>query len=198
MSEVIKRTRNSLANPLHLERVLRADTPKYFPPNSSDYIMTRGPPGFPTDDLSNVADVDERYWETVGDTVVAMSQAGQDAVDAKVLDDHNTAVEATIKARPTVTAPLAGITWSAVTSGLVITVNINTIVVDDETTVVPDGVLTKFVRMLYIHTLSTDVLSLQLFERTDGMYADVTADEDIKGDLGEWSVVASGTDLVEV
>lgn len=149
-------------------------------------------------DLSGVNSVAEIYWETVADTVVAMSQADQDVVDAAVIDDHNDDTEAAIKARLNPPLPLDGISVTIDVVGLGITVNINSVVVDDLTTVVADSTETKFVKVYYMFHSTSDSFSIEVFERTDGIYDDLAGDEQVAADFGEWSVVANGTDLVVV
>lgn len=94
--------------------------------------------------------------------------------------------------------PLAGYTVSAVASGLTVTTTIDPLVVDDVTTVTADPTDTKYVLILYVFDESLDVFALNAYEKTTGTYADLDEDEVLVSEIGEWSVVANGTELVEV
>lgn len=166
-------------------------------------------PDFPTaiwihdPDLSTVegGGVPRIYWKNdTADVVEEMTGPEKTAIDQAILDAHNDEVEASIKASGSAPPALAGLTWSAVASGLTVTVDIDTVVVADVTTVVADASLTKFLKILYIHDTTTgiDVLTVEAFEHTDGTYDALAADEVVKATLGEWSVVANGTELVVV
>lgn len=190
MAAFIKRTRTAVAVPLHLPYLPTAHTPDYTPPTTSDWLMNP--------DLSGVSGVDPKYWEVVGETVSEMSQADKDAVDAAILGAHNSSTEALIKSRLAPVTPLDGITATVEASGLVLTVNINSVVVNDQTTVTSDAVATKYVKVCYIYNSTSDSLSVEVFERTDGLYDDLADDEQLAADFGEWSVGPSGVTLVKV
>lgn len=148
-------------------------------------------------DLSALAGVAQLYWKLSGDAVVAMTQAERDSVDAAQAAAQAAALEAQLKDR-ILTDPLDDIAHSATVSGLTITASIEGLVADDETIITADPSLTKYVRLLYVYNSTADGFELQAFERTDGLYADLAADEYETGALGEWYVIAGGTELVEV
>lgn len=149
-------------------------------------------------DMSGVAGVPQRYWKMVGDVPTEMTQPEKDAVDAAALSALNAQKEDLIKSRIK-QDPLAGITVDVSASGLTITTSINSIIVDDQTVIVPDVSETKYVMVSYIHNETTDVLEVVVFERLESTsYGDLAADERLVADLKEFSVVAGGTDLVEV
>lgn len=191
MSDVIHRTNRINGE---LERRFSINTPEYQPPKSSDWIITN--PGNVLILLEGI--VDPRYWETVGDTVVEMSTLDKAAVDAAELAAHNTATESAIKERLQPPLPLSGLTTAVSVLGLVITVDINSIVVNDQTTVVADLALTKTVKVCYVYDSTLDNFSVVVFEKTDGIYNTLAETEYIAADFGEWSVVANGVDLVAV
>lgn len=95
--------------------------------------------------------------------------------------------------------PLAGLPRSVVAVGLQITVNVNAVIVDDVTTIVADPTDTKFVLVSMSYNKATDVFGVVVREKTTGQYADLLSpDEVLVEDFQEYSLVASGTTLVEV
>ena len=184
MSDVIHRTNRTRGE---LDQELSVSTPSY-----SIALWIVNP------DLSGLAAVPKIYWKVVGDLVVEMGQVEKDSVDAALLSQHNTNVETGIKARLQTPLPLNGLVTSVVVVGLVITVSIDSVLVNDQTTVVADPSLTKMVKVFYIYDQSSDTFAIQVFEKTDGVYGSHSEDEQVVADFGEWSVIANGTDLVPV
>jgi hypothetical protein len=89
-------------------------------------------------------------------------------------------------------------TISSTANGLVITTTINELGIDDETIVVADSSLTKYVLISLCYS-EGDGFHVEAFEKTDGIY-DLLAEGDylVQQDISEWSVVANGDTLVEV
>lgn len=95
--------------------------------------------------------------------------------------------------------PLEGIPRSVVAAGLEITVNVDAVIVDDVTTVVADPTDTKLILVSMSYDKATDVFAVVVREKTTGQYADLLSpDEVLVEDFQEYSLVASGTTLVEV
>jgi len=94
--------------------------------------------------------------------------------------------------------PLAGYTVSTVVSGLSVTTTIDPLVVDDVTTITADPSETKYLLILYVFDESLDAFTINAYEKTTGLYADLDDDEVLVAEIGEWSVVANGSELVEV
>ncbi len=139
------------------------------------------------------AGVPQKYYKVSAGVAVEMSQAEKDVVDATV----DPAVEQLVKER-TLSSPLDDIAVSVTAALLVITSSIESLVDDDETTIVADPTDTKFALVCYVYNDSTDAFSLQVFEKTTGLYADLLPPEYLVEALAEFSVVAGGTELVEV
>jgi hypothetical protein len=145
--------------------------------------------------------VPQRYWKVVGGvggTVEERTQPEKDAVDAALLVILIAGIKETIKSRLSLGSSIQGFFDPVSVAGLVLTINVGALIVDDETTIVADGALTKFVNPTIIYNTTSDDFSIEVFERTDGLYADLADDEVLAFDFGEWSVVASGTVLVPV
>ena len=150
-------------------------------------------------DLSALGGVAEKYWKIVVDAVLEMTQVEKDAVDAAetqaAIDSKETIVKNAI-------LPEAGLIASVLAassaSGLVITSAATNLGLNDTATVVADTTLTKFVIIKLIYNSTSDSFSIQSFEKTDGDYSDLAADETLTANIKEYSVVANGTDLVEV
>lgn len=95
--------------------------------------------------------------------------------------------------------PLEGLAPSVVAVGLQITVDIDPVIVGDVTNVVADPTDTKFVLVSMAYDKATDQFAVVVREKTTGEYADLLSpDEVLVEDLQEFSLVASGTTLVEV
>lgn len=165
----------------------------------ADWVGGINPDGTPTapPDLTPVAGVDKKYWKLTGNTLSEMTQPEKDAVDAAEAVAATAAKEADIKTR-LLSDPLNGLAVTAVVSGLDLTVNIESLVVDDVTSVVADSTDTKSVLVCYVYDENLDTFSLQVFEKTTGLYADMLLEELLVRCLGEWQVVANGTELTEV
>lgn len=142
--------------------------------------------------------VPQKYWKVVVDDVFEMTQPEKDAVDAAELVALIEGIKATIKNRLSLGSSIQGFFSPVGVAGLVITIDVGALIVNDQTTIVADGSLTKFVNPTIIYNTTSDTFSIEVFERTDGLYADLAADEVLAFDFGEWSVVASGTTLVPV
>lgn len=95
--------------------------------------------------------------------------------------------------------PLEGFVPSVVAVGLQITVDILPVIVADVTNVVADPTDTKFVLVSMSYDKATDLFAVVVREKTTGEYADLLSpDEVLVEDLQEFSLVASGSTLVEV
>lgn len=113
-------------------------------------------------------------------------------------DQEKNAAEASIK-NALFVDPLEGFAPSVVAVGLQITVDVDPVIVGDVTNVVADPTDTKFVLVSMSYNKATDVFAVVVREKTTGQYADlVSPDEVLVEDFQEYSLVASGTTLVEV
>jgi len=186
MADVIHRTT--------LQHLRRVNTPDYPFSDWIGGVNVDGTNSAPLN-LAAVSGVAKKHWKIVGDTVAEMSQAEKDAVDAAEAVASTSAKEAAIKSE-VLHDPLEGFTIDIQASGLTLTVNINSIVVDDITTVAADPTNTKTVNLCYV--LSGDTLAVQAFEKTTGEYAALAAGDRVVKDLGEWTVPANGTTLTGV
>ena len=90
------------------------------------------------------------------------------------------------------------VVMTAVASGLNITTNIGVTVVDQVDAITADGSDTKFVLVTAYEDDVTGLLEAVLFEKTTGEYGDPPSGKTYHEDINEFSLVASGTDLVEV
>lgn len=84
------------------------------------------------------------------------------------------------------------------TSGLVITIDITDIIVNDQTTLVASSTDIKQVLACFIHNKASDAFSILVREYTTGSYAALGADETTVQVLGEWTIAIDGTTMVEV
>lgn len=150
--------------------------------------------------MDSLDGVDPIYWKVSGDSVDEMTQAEKDSVDAARLAKIDADIEAEVKSRMNMPAPLDvdGVTTSVVASGLVLTVNISPMVVDDTITIVADPDSTTMVKVCYIYDKPTDTLSVEAFVKVTGLYGAISTDEQVVEDFGEWSVTANGDTLVKV
>ena len=178
MADVLNRTTNQLIKSAH--------TPDYPP---EDWIENP--------DLSAVEDVPSKYWNISGDTVSEKNQTEKDAVDAAEAATNKTATEAEIKTN-VLSDPLLGLTVDIQVSGLAVTVNIDSVVDDDVTTLVADSTDTKFLKLCYVFDQTSDTLLVLAYEKTTGAYASLNSDQILVRLLGEWSTPANGTALTEV
>ncbi|UCG53159.1 MAG: hypothetical protein JSW58_06295 [Candidatus Latescibacterota bacterium] len=84
-------------------------------------------------------------------------------------------------------------------SGLTIDTEVGKLEITDQTVVTADPSLTKYVLLSLVYNETSDTFYIKAFEKTDGVYADLDADEYlVQQDIGEWYVVANGATLVEV
>jgi len=93
---------------------------------------------------------------------------------------------------------VAELTMTSTADGLVVTTTIDELDIEDQTTVVADTSLTKYVLLSLCYS-DAEGIHVEAFEKTDGMY-DLLALGDylIQQDISEWSVVANGDTLVKV
>jgi hypothetical protein len=87
---------------------------------------------------------------------------------------------------------------TAVAVLLQITTNVGSAIVNDLTNIVADPAETKFVRVSVIRDDGTGALEVLVEEKTTGVYAGVPVGKTLEQIINEFSVVAAGTDLVEV
>jgi len=168
-----------------------------------DYRKRMNTPDFPSGtwlinpDLSALSSVAQKYWKVVSETVVEMTQTEKDAVDAS--DDATTTsnLKAEIKSLiyPSIEPPISSIIS---TSGLVITVDIDDLITNDQTTMTADSSDVKHVLTSIIHNSATDVFSILVREYTTGAYASLGTDETLVEDLKEYTIAVDGTVLTEV
>lgn len=145
--------------------------------------------------------VPQKYWKVVGGvggTVEERTVGEKAAVDAAELQAQIDALTALITSRLSLEDSISGIISDVSTAGLVITVNVGPLIVDDETTIVADPSLVKTVKVTLILNLTSATFSVQVFEKTDGLYDDSADDERLAANFGEWTVAAAGTTLVPV
>ena len=133
----------------------------------------------------------------MGDSVLEMDAAEKQAVDAAIAAAAAARTAELLKERM-LSSPLDEVTHSVSVSGLVITVNIENLVDDDETTITADPSDTKYAKVCYVYDESADEFSVQVFERTTGLYDDLEPPEYLVEQMSEYYVVANGTELVEV
>lgn len=143
--------------------------------------------------------VPQKYWKVVGGaTVEEMTQPEKDVVDAALLVILIAGIKETIKSRLSLGSSIQGFFSPVGIAGLVLTINVGALIVADQTTIVADPSLTKTVNPTVIYNTNTDAFSIEVFEKTDGLYADLTSDEVLAFDFGEWTVGPAGTVLVPV
>lgn len=142
--------------------------------------------------------VDQKFWKVVGDLVLEMTQPEKDVVIAAELVLLIDGIKETIKSRLSLDSSIVGFFSPVQTAGLAFTIDVGALIVNDQTTVVADGSLTKTLNPTIVYNTNTDTFSIEVFEKTDGLYADLTNDEVLAFDFGEWTVAPSGTVLVPV
>ncbi len=186
-----------MADILHKETAeyrLRQDTGKFVPPFTDRWFIN--PP------VGHMGGIPNKYWHIDAETlpVREKTQTEKDVVDAAELASHNVQTKAVFKQRLQSSAvkPLAGYSNTVDIAGLAITVNINSVVVADATTIVADPTLTKTVKVCYVFNETSDEFEIIVFERTDGLYEELAGDEEIFACLGEWGVGPAGTELLPV
>lgn len=190
MAAFIKRARNGVADPLHLEYHPTGHTQDF---NLGVWIMNP--------DLAPVAAVDRKYWETVVDAVVEMAQVDKDAVDQAILDASNADAEARLNAGVTSDSvrdtTLGKVGWSVAVVGLAVTFDLETLVVAVQKTVTAHASLKTFVLGVLVYNTTSSAYNFVLQTKTGNIYSALAADESYIATIGEWHVVANGTDLVE-
>ena len=169
------------------------------------YLTSVNTPDFPSGtwiinpDLSLLLGiVDQKFWKVVVDDVLEMTTPEKDAVLAAELVELIASIKAIIKSRLTLDSSIVGFFTPAATAGLVITVDVAQLIVADQTTVVADPSLVKTVKVTIVFNITSDAFSIVVFEKTDGIYLDLPADERLSFNFGEWTVAAAGTVLVPV
>lgn len=141
--------------------------------------------------------VAKKHHTVDGGVVVEMDQAGKDAVDAADAPGIMAIAQAGIKAA-LYADYLDGFAVDVTASGLVITTDIDKLVADDQTVVVADATNTKYVKLWYVYNEDTDSFYVLATEKTTGNYAPINWPEYVLSELKVFTVVANGTDLVEV
>lgn len=146
----------------------------------------------------------KKYWVTpvVGESVLLMDQAGRDAADVLESDVNVLAAETRLEATIGVPSnPLPGEVWSISVSGLAITVNHDPLVSGFVHTVVADASDATSIQVLMMYEAEPnegdDKFFIRVFEKTTGEYADILAGEIVFENLGDYTLTANGTDLVE-
>ena len=153
-------------------------------------------------DLSNVEGVAKKYWVTpvTGTGPVEMDAAAKVVKDAEILAASKSA---TVTSILTETAPHSALDdhdWALNTDGLTISFTLD-LLIDDSVTAAADASLTTYVEASLIHDsdeAEEDSLVLMMRTKTDGSYGDLDSNESLIDVLGEWTIVANGTELVEV
>lgn len=87
---------------------------------------------------------------------------------------------------------------TAVAAGLDITTNVGSAIIDDVTSIVADPDDTKFCLVSIVRDNASQLLEVQVQEKVLGNYAETPDDKTWECDVSEFSLVAAGTDLVEV
>jgi len=87
---------------------------------------------------------------------------------------------------------------TAVATLLDITTNVGSAIVDDVTSIVADPDDTKFCLVSVVRDDGTGLLEIQVQEKVLGNYGETPAGKTWECDIQEFSVVAAGTELVEV
>lgn len=149
-------------------------------------------------DLTPVLGVDKKYWILTGDVLSVMNAAAQAVVDAAAIIKRNISTAALLTERTAPYAVFKGIDWSIAASGLEIIFNLNSLIIDDRITISVDASLVTYAQAVLVHNLSSFEYYMVVTERTDGSYEQLDPEEQFIVTLGEWSVEANGTDLVEV
>lgn len=169
------------------------------------YLTSVNTPDFPSGtwiinpDLSLLLDiVDQKFWKVVVDDVVEMTTPEKDAVLAAELVVLIDSIKEIIKSRLSLDGSIEGFFTPVSTSGLIITVDVAQLIVADDTTAVADPSLVKTVKVTIVFNITSDSFSIIVFERTNGLYSDLTSDERLAFIFGEFTVAAAGTVLVPV
>ena len=89
-------------------------------------------------------------------------------------------------------------TPTAVASGLNITTNVGSAIVDDITAITADPTDIKYVKVSVMRKDDDGVLSILVEEKVLGNYSGVPDDYTLECEITQFSLAAAGTDLVEV
>ena len=87
---------------------------------------------------------------------------------------------------------------TSVASGLDITANVGSAIVNDVTSIVADPDDTKFALVSVVRDDGTGILEIQVQEKVLGNYASTPTDKIWECDIQEFSVIANGSNLVAV
>ena len=188
-----------------MSTLLNRTTLQYRPRVSPDAVKWPDSTHLTDGDFSAVSGQPVQYWirPVVGTSVLLMDQAARDAVDVDVAADKVLAAEMRLEARIGLPSnPLPGEVWTISTSGLAITVTHDPLIVSFVHTVVADASNTTSIQVFMMYEADPDEgdqkFFIRAFEKTTGEYADIPAGETIFENLGNYTLVANGTDLVEV
>ncbi|MHA1806198.1 MAG: hypothetical protein ACTSX2_01325 [Candidatus Thorarchaeota archaeon] len=87
---------------------------------------------------------------------------------------------------------------TAVAAGLNITTNVGSVIVDDVTAITADPDDTKYVKVSVVRDDASTLLEIQVEEKVLGNYSGTPEGKTLECEIKEFSLVAAGTDLVEV
>ncbi|MCK5641595.1 MAG: hypothetical protein KAJ19_12405 [Gammaproteobacteria bacterium] len=153
-------------------------------------------------DFSNVDGVPKKYWEipVVDPGPEEMDTAAKAVVDAADLAAANAATREQVLAAIDPQRALDGRSWSISADDLTISFKLDQLI-DDSYTATADVSDTKFVEASLINdtdAAEADSLVMLVRTKTTELYANLDSNHSFVSFLGEWSVVANGTVLVEV
>lgn len=169
-----------------------------------EYRTSVNTPNFPTDtwiinpDLSALTNVPTKYWKISGDLVLEMNASEKAVVDAAFTTQSGTVLQNSITnvINPD---PLAGISSSVVVSGgLSLVTNVQNLITNDVTTIVPSTTGTKNVLISVVYNTVSGTFFVVPREKVAENYADLLEDEILTKDLAEFYVVASGSTLIPI
>jgi len=143
-------------------------------------------------DLSALVGVATKYWKVSGESVLEMTQAEKDVVNA----DN---IKGTLKSSFNTNAINNKVTATCTASGLVITTNVTDIISNDQQTIVADSGSTKKILVCFVYNTRTTSFKIEMIEKLvgGGAYPSLKIWELLIGCIKEYSVVASGSTLVE-
>ena len=150
-------------------------------------------------DMSDVSGVATKHLKITGDVVSEMNQTEKNSVSLAELAISVANKETDLKKRIFPSTDLKielGISCGE--TGLVIDCTSTGLGLAGEITVTADGSETKCVKVLLVYNSDSDTFYFEGFEKTTGEYDDLTSDEYLLVAVNEWSVVASGTEMVVV
>jgi hypothetical protein len=87
---------------------------------------------------------------------------------------------------------------TAVASGLDITTNVGSAIVDDVTAITADPDDIKYIRVSVVRDDTSGNLEIQVEEKVLGNYSGTPEGKTLEYEIKEFSLVAAGTDLVEI